>query len=104
MVTRIGQSARKLRKTYFKEWRVYRDLTQEQLAERMGTTKAAVSKIELGQNLYNQSSLEAWAEALQCQPSDLISRDPESEDLRALIDQAPEAIRHLAILALRNER
>ena len=101
MVKRIGQGARKLRRTYFREWRDHRGLTQAQLAERMGTTKAAVSKMELGQNVYNQSSLEAWAEALQCEPSDLISRGPKADDLRSLIEGSSEAMKALVLNALR---
>lgn len=76
MVVRIGQKSARPRRTFFKEWREHRGLTQEQLAERLGTNKSGVSKIERGENRYNQSNLEAWADALQCEPSDLISRLP----------------------------
>ena len=64
------------RKTFFREWREFRGLSQEQLAEILGTNKSGVSKIENGLNKYNQSSLEAWADALTCEPADLISRAP----------------------------
>lgn len=76
MVKRIGQDRAVMRKTYFREWREFRGLSQEALAEKLGTNKSGVSKIENGQNYYNQSSLEAWADALGCEPSDLISRPP----------------------------
>ena len=102
MVTRIGQRSARPRKTYFKEWRVFRGLTQQQLADRLETTKGAVSKLESGTNVYNQSSLEAWADALSCEPSDLISRDPNADDIRSLLAKAPEAVRNLAILALKS--
>ncbi len=102
MVTRIGQRSARPRKTYFREWREYRGLTQEQLAERLESTKGAVSKTENGRNLYNQSSLEAWAYALQCEPSDLISRDPNAEDLRSLLEKAPIELQNVVMLALKN--
>ena len=88
----IGQGKRPLRKTYFREWREYRGLTQDQLAERMETNKGAISKIENGHSTYNQSSLEAWALALQCEPADLITRDPNSDDPQSLLATAAPAM------------
>lgn len=81
MVVRIGQNREEPpRKTFFKEWRKFRGLSQDQLAARLGTNKSAVSKMELGTSRYNQSSLEAWAEALGCEPHELISRPPTDDD------------------------
>jgi transcriptional regulator with XRE-family HTH domain len=61
---------------YIKEWRKFRALNQEQLAERVGITKSYMSKIENGKKRYDQPFLEAAAEALMCAPADLIMRDP----------------------------
>lgn len=97
MVVRIGQKSARPRKTYFKEWRLYRGITQDVLAERLDTTKSAVSKIENGTSRYNQFSLEAWANALSCDPGDLISRPPparaaQEPSISELIEKAsPEA-------------
>lgn len=89
MVTRIGQRAAPRRKTFFKEWREHRGLTQEQLAERLGTNKSGVSKVETGVSGYSQSSLEAWAEALGCEPWDLLARNPQSKDsIQQLLERA----------------
>src|SRR5271167_3095617 len=66
---------------YFREWRKHRGLTQEQLAERIGITRSYLTKIERGDRRYDQPFLEAAAEALRCDPGDLITRDasqPES--------------------------
>jgi transcriptional regulator with XRE-family HTH domain len=95
MVERIGQKSARLRKTYFREWREFRGLTQEQLAELLGTGKSAVSKMERGENKYNQYSLEAWADALNCEPSDLISRPPSQTDIRQLFESAPSGIKKI---------
>lgn len=61
---------------YIKEWRKFRGMTQEQLAERIGITKSYVTKIEKGSRRYDQPFLEAAAEVLRCDPADLIMRDP----------------------------
>lgn len=61
---------------YIKEWRKHRDMTQLQLAERIGIDKGYVSKIENGKRRYDQPFLEAAAEVLRCEPADLIVRNP----------------------------
>lgn len=61
---------------YFKEWRKFRGLTQEQLAERIGIARSYLTKIERGDRRYDQPFLEAAADALRCSPADLIMRDP----------------------------
>lgn len=75
MVVRIGQG-RTLRPIWFREWREDRGLTLEGLAALLGTGKSAVLKIETGESRYNQASLEALAEALQCYPEDLTAGPP----------------------------
>lgn len=65
---------------YIKEWRKFRELTQEQLSERLGMDKGYLSKIENGKRRYDQPFLEAAAEALRCSPADLIIRDPTDPD------------------------
>ena len=64
------------RKTFFKQWREYRDLSQERLAERLETSVASVSRIESGKQPYTQDYLEALAVALQTDPASLLMRDP----------------------------
>lgn len=67
---------------FIKEWRKHRGYTQEQLAEMVGVDRTYVSKIEKGASgkkggkRYDQPFLEAAAEALKCEPADLIMRDP----------------------------
>lgn len=63
---------------FIRAWRQHRELTQEQLAERVGMTHGAISQLERGEVNYTQPTLEALAEALSCQPADLIMRDPKS--------------------------
>jgi transcriptional regulator with XRE-family HTH domain len=61
---------------FIKEWRKHRGLTQEQLAERIGIARSYLTKIERGDRRYDQPFLEAAADALRCEPADLITRDP----------------------------
>jgi transcriptional regulator with XRE-family HTH domain len=79
MPKRIAHNPRR-RPTFVREWRRYRNLTQEQLAGRLGTTKTSISRIEAGEQAYTQDFLEACAEALMCEPADLLIRDPSDPD------------------------
>jgi transcriptional regulator with XRE-family HTH domain len=64
---------------FIKQWRIFRGLTQEQLAERVGVTHGAISQLERGITNYTQEMLESLAFALQCEPADLIMRNPETD-------------------------
>lgn len=61
---------------FLKEWRKYRGYTQEKLAEKVGMATGYYSDIEGGKRRYNQDHLEAFAEALNCDISDIFVRDP----------------------------
>ncbi len=103
MVVRIGQRSARPRKTFFREWREFRALTQEQLADLLDTTKSSVSKLENGHVLFNQSSLYAWAEALRCEPADLLYRNPlDGETPWALLDSLRPEDRSRAVEFMRN--
>lgn len=77
------------RRHFVREWRKYRNLTQEQLAERIPTSVANISRIETGKQDYTQSLLEALAEALSTDAASLIMRDPSRpEAIWSIWDQA----------------
>jgi len=97
MSSRIGYQKRARRRRIFvKEWREYRSLTQEQLADRIGTSKASISRIEAGTQAYTQDFLEAAAEALMTDPASLLMRDPSDESAAwSLWDQAKPAERKM---------
>lgn len=97
--------AEKHKKPHFvREWRKYRGLTQERLAERTPYTLGAISQLETGRTKYTQDMIEALASALGCSVGDLISVDPTKEgevvDLMRLIDDRnrDQAIRVLRAL------
>jgi transcriptional regulator with XRE-family HTH domain len=72
---------------YFKQWRKFRDLTQEQVIDRLSAmddplipqTAASLSRLENGKQAYTQRSLEALAEVYQCEPDHLLGRNPFKE-------------------------
>jgi len=65
---------------FLKAWRKHRDLTQEQLAERIGCDQSLVSKVERYKHPYDQAYIEAAAEALNVEVVDLLIRDPSDPD------------------------
>lgn len=89
---------------YIREWRKFRGLTLEQLAGRLEVATSTISQIETGSQGYSQASLEALANALSCEPWQLISVNPNKQgevvDLMRLIndknrDQAIRVLRAL---------
>jgi transcriptional regulator with XRE-family HTH domain len=85
---------------FIREWRKHRGLTQEQLADRMGITRGYVSQVEKGVRRYDQVFLEAAAEAMNCEPADLIMRDPAGDALWSIWDQIPKTEREQAVRVL----
>jgi transcriptional regulator with XRE-family HTH domain len=89
------------RRTFIREWRLHRGLTQEQLAERMGISVPQLSLIENGKRPYTQATLEAAAYALNTDTASLMMRDPTREgSMWSILDnlkKVPEAdLAHLA--------
>lgn len=82
------------RKIYIREWRKYRGLTLVRLAERVGMSQPSLSRIERGDQPYSQPVLEALADALSCEPADLIGRLPGApSELTLLINRVtPEQL------------
>jgi transcriptional regulator with XRE-family HTH domain len=78
MPPRIGHAPKK-RRTFIRDWRKFRDLTQEQLAEATGMSTASLSRLETGEQDYTGSTLELLAKALETDVTSLLSRKP-SED------------------------
>lgn len=90
------------RKTYIREWRKFRDLSQEALAERVGVTAGNLSQIEQGKTSYTQPMLEALAEELRCEPAELLMRDPKADEGIMLVwSKIPEANRSTALDVLK---
>jgi len=98
MVHRIGPQ--KPRQNYLRAWREGRGLTQEQLAERLGTSKGQISSWETGRRSMTWGVQEALAEALSIEPWDLF-RDPAQPSADELLRNASPEIRQQAIDVIR---
>lgn len=72
---------------YFKEWRKYRHLTQDQVVGRLVAlddpmipqTGASLSRLETGKQTYTQRIVEALADIYDCEPDQLIGHNPFKE-------------------------
>ena len=84
---------RKRRRTFIKAWRKYRGMSQAQLADRLGTTNSSISRIEHGLQPYSQEVLEAIAEALMCEPGDLLTRAPSQDAIWTVWETASDSER-----------
>jgi transcriptional regulator with XRE-family HTH domain len=92
------------RATHLLEWRKHRDFSQEELADRVGTTAATVSRLENGKQPYTQPLLELLAEALRCEPADIIMRPPSAgaeADILRLVHDLPAADQERALGVLK---
>jgi transcriptional regulator with XRE-family HTH domain len=73
----IGDHTTKL---FLREWRQLKGLTQDQLAERLNTSKSVISELESGKKRWNQDHLGELAFALGCDPEDLLHPGPRPKD------------------------
>ena len=65
---------------FIRQWRKYRRLTQEQVADAIGSTPGSISQLENGKQGFTDSTLYALATALGTSPGELLSRAPPSVD------------------------
>lgn len=94
MVARIGP--KQPRRHYLAKWRAHRGLSQQQLAERVGTYKAQISNWENNKRAMSFDVQAALAEALNIEPGDLF-RDPDRPSADELLRDAPVSVVNEAI-------
>lgn len=98
----MAKGKKKQRPNYIRAWRKYRGLTQAQLSERVEIAQGSLSQLERGDFGYTQPLLEALADALNCQPADLIMRPPGGADeLRDVLASLSEAGKKRALSVLK---
>ena len=61
-------------------WRKFRKMTQQELADRVGTAKSVISDLERGVVQLNDKWLRKLAPVLETQPGHLLDYDPEELD------------------------
>ena len=91
-------------RTFLREWRKFRQLTQARAAERVEIDEATLSRIERGHLPYNQDLLERLAHAYTCEVSDLLTINPMAPDKPRLIYDrlraAPQDVQAQAVAVL----
>ncbi|WP_210253106.1 helix-turn-helix domain-containing protein [Beijerinckia sp. L45] len=73
-------------KHFLREWRDYRELSQEDAADRAMVSRPTLSKIESGKVPYNQDMVERLAQAYGCTVADLLGRDPNAQPRIPIFD------------------
>ena len=84
MVKKAKSSPKDRPAHYLRAWREYRRLTQDQLAEKAGTTKGVISLLESGERRLSDKWLRRFSPILKVQPGWLLDYDPESLDRSVL--------------------
>jgi DNA-binding Xre family transcriptional regulator len=75
-----NRQAQQRRRLFIKEWRKYRGLSQETLAERTDMSVSNLSQLETNKQGYSWETIQALAEALNCEPGDLFTVDPTKDN------------------------
>ena len=80
-------------RTFLREWRQLRGLSQEELTARVGWDRSTVTRVENGTTAYTQQMLEALAIVLRCTPGAITDTDPNSAQgrLYLLLNGASDA-------------
>jgi DNA-binding Xre family transcriptional regulator len=65
-----------LQRTFIREWRVHRGISQTELGAAVSLSTATISQIENAKTGYSQANLEAIARALEVHPIDLLVCNP----------------------------
>jgi transcriptional regulator with XRE-family HTH domain len=91
------------RRTFIRKWRKFRNgMTLEQLAERVGTSHATLSRVERGRQEWTERLLCGVADALGTDPVSLLVRDPtDPEGIWSLWDTLTPRQRRQAIEVLK---
>ena len=67
---------RERQRWFLKEWLKYRNLTYEKFAERLGTSKGVISDLANSRERYHRDHLWEFAQILDCEPWEIINRNP----------------------------
>jgi len=92
----LYQKNRERRRTFIREWREFRNLSQSALGERLGTSASMISRIENGLAPYTQDTLEGLADALATDPASLLMRNPQDKEaIWSILDKASQGERQM---------
>lgn len=77
---RTRKTKPKFSRHFLRDWRKARDLTQEELADRIGMTHPSVQRIETNQQALTQPVLDKLAIALGTTRGNILDRKPDASD------------------------
>lgn len=89
---------------YLREWRHFRHMTQQELADAIGTSKTVISEMERGNLQLSPKWLRKMAPVLQTQPGYILDHDPEDlgNDIIDIWSHIEERDRDQALRVLRS--
>lgn len=76
----VKRPPHKRAKTFLREWRLFRDLSLEAVADMIEVDHSTLQRLEVGNSPYKQDMMEALAVVYMCSTTDLISVDPTKAD------------------------
>lgn len=91
---------RRLPRIYIQEWRESRGLTQQQLADRIGTSDVTIARWEGSKRRPDLGALAAISEALNIEPSRLY-RHPDTPSADDLLQGQPQEVVENALKMIR---
>ena len=85
-------------RNFLKAWREFREISQEALAEKVGTTGSVISMLENGNRGLSDKWLRKLAPALRTTPGHLLDHDPNelATDILDIWEKIPERDRATA--------
>lgn len=91
-------------RNYLRQWREKAELSQEELAEKVGTTKSVISLLENEKRPLSSNWLRKLATALKTTPGRILDIDPADgdADVLKLFDDIPKKDRPTALRVLRS--
>ena len=94
--------AKDVEKNHLRAWREYRRMTQDQLAQAVGTTASVISLIEAGERGLSSKWLRKLAPVLNTTPGFLLDHHPDDLDteLVRIVTRIPENQRRQAVAVL----
>ncbi|MFA7308104.1 MAG: helix-turn-helix transcriptional regulator [Hyphomicrobium sp.] len=76
----VPKKPRERNRTFMREWRDFRRLSQEEVADKLDIDRSTISRIERGESPYDQDILERLALVYRCDPEDLLAINPFGEN------------------------
>lgn len=81
----VKKPMRQRTRTFLRQWREYRDRSQDSVAETLEIDRSTISRVERGESPYDQDLLERLALIYGCEAHDMLSINPLAPDAPRLV-------------------